>query len=61
MAQESVPTLDLNEKTVRLWISCFNRAGVEGLEEKIRAGRPPVYSTDDVATVLQLAQTHLSH
>lgn len=28
-----------------------------GLEEKSRIGRPPVYSTDEVATVLQLAQT----
>ena len=28
-----------------------------GLEEKSRIGRPPVYSTDEVSTVLQLAQT----
>lgn len=57
IAAEIAQKLDLNEKTVRLWISRFNRAGVAGLEEKSRAGRPPVYSTDDVATVLQLAQT----
>jgi len=57
IAQEIAHTLDLNEKTVRIWISRFNRAGMAGLEEKSRAGRPPVYSTDEVATVLQLAQT----
>lgn len=57
IAQEIAQTLDLNEKTVRIWISRFNRAGIAGLEEKSRVGRPPVYSTDQVATVLQLAQT----
>jgi transposase len=57
IAQEIAGMLDLNEKTVRIWISRFNRAGMAGLEERSRAGRPPVYSTDEVATVLQLAQT----
>ena len=57
IASEIAQSLDMCEKTVRLWISRFNRAGLGGLEEKSRAGRPPVYSTDQVATVLQLAQT----
>jgi len=57
IAQEIAQTLSLNEKTVRTWISRFNRLGVAGLEEKVRAGRPAVYCTDDVATVLHLAQT----
>jgi len=57
IAQEIAAKLELHEKTVRVWISRFNRAGMAGLEEKMRAGRPPVYSTHEVATVLQLAQT----
>jgi transposase len=57
IASEIAQSLDLNEKTVRVWISRFNRAGLAGLEEKVRNGRPPVYSTEEVSTVLALAQT----
>jgi transposase len=57
IASEIAQALALCEKTVRQWIGRFNRAGLAGLEEKARVGRPPVYSTDEVATVLQLAQT----
>ncbi len=57
IATEIALRLEMREKTVRLWISRFNRAGLEGLQEKAKAGRPPVYSTDEVATVLALALT----
>jgi transposase len=34
----------VSEKTARLWIKRFNAAGLAGLDDAPRAGRPPTYS-----------------
>ena len=49
--------LSISDKTVRRWLSRFNRLGLVGLEEGPRNGRPPVYSTQDVGVVIQTALT----
>jgi len=35
--------LDLSEKAVRQWVTRFTQAGVDGLEDAPRSGRPPTY------------------
>lgn len=58
---ENVPEiarrLDLCEKTTRMWLKRFNELGLKGLEESPRSGRPPVYSAQQVAVVIQTALT----
>ena len=43
--------------TVRSWIHRFNAAGLDGLEDRPRAGRPPTYSPEQVASVMPTALT----
>jgi transposase len=43
--------------TVRGWIKRFNAAGLAGLEDRPRAGRPPTYAPARVATVIATAPT----
>ncbi len=49
--------LRLNAGTVRGWIRRFNAAGLAGLEDRPRAGRPPTYPPEPVATVIATALT----
>jgi transposase len=57
LAVEIGEKLGIHERTARRWIGRFNRLGIAGLEEGPREGRPRVYSTDEVGTVLQTALT----
>ena len=43
--------------TVRRWIMRFNTAGVAGLEDAARSGRPTTYSPEEVAEVVALSLT----
>jgi transposase len=49
--------LDLDAYTVRGWIHRFNAAGLDGLEDRPRAGRPPTYAPEQVAIVIATALT----
>jgi transposase len=44
--------------TVRQWVKRFNAAGVEGLTDEPRAGRPPTYTPEQVGEVLAAALTN---
>ena len=48
--------LRANTHTVRFWIHRFNRLGVAGLEEGLRSGRPPTYTPEEMAAVIEAAQ-----
>jgi transposase len=56
-APEIAAQLRLNAATVRGWIRRFNAAGLAGLEDRPRAGRPPTYAPEQVATVIATALT----
>jgi transposase len=49
--------LRLRACLVRGWIHRFNAAGLDGLEDRPRAGRPPTYAPEQVATVTATALT----
>ena len=49
--------LRLDASTVRGWIHRFNAEGSAGLEDRPRAGRPPTYAPEQVATVVAAALT----
>jgi len=44
--------------TVRLWVKRFNAAGVDGLADEPRAGRPPTYTPEQVGEVVAAALTN---
>ncbi len=44
-------------ETVRRWIHRFNAEGLNGLEDRRRAGRPATYTAEQVATVIATALT----
>jgi transposase len=49
--------LDLTETTVRTWLKRFNEAGLDGLQDRPRAGRPVTYQPEQVAEVIATALT----
>jgi transposase len=49
--------LRLHAYTVRGWIHRFHAAGLGGLEDRARTGRPPTYAPEQVATVIATALT----
>lgn len=49
--------LSVAENTVRNWLHRFNEAGLPGLFDEGRTGRPPTYSTDEVSVVVATALT----
>lgn len=49
--------LRLTESTVRRWLKRFNAAGLAGLEDQPRAGRPPTYTPDEVGAVIAASLT----
>jgi transposase len=56
-AAEIAAELRLHARTARFWLKRFNAHGLAGLEESERPGRPPVYSADQVAAVIEAALT----
>ncbi len=50
--------LRLNERTVRLWLTRFNAAGLDGLRDAPRSGCPPTYSREQVGEVIATALTN---
>jgi transposase len=49
--------LRLHEQTVRDWLKRFNEAGLPGLGDRPRGGKPPTYTPEQVAEVVALALT----
>ena len=47
--------MDLCGATVRFWLKRFNERGLPGLEEDMRSGRPPTYSTEERSAVIAAA------
>ncbi len=43
--------------TVRLWLKRFNAAGLDGLVDAARVGRPPTYSPEEVGEVVAASLT----
>ena len=58
MAPAIAAALRLTAETVRDWIKRFNTQGLAGLEDQPRAGRPPTYTPEQVATVIATALTN---
>lgn len=60
-AGETVPAvarrLGMGADVVRQWVKRFNAAGLAGLEDRPRAGRPPTYTAEQVGQVLATAVT----
>ena len=55
MAPAIAAALRLTAHTVRDWVKRFNAQGLAGLEDQPRAGRPPTYTPEQVATVIATA------
>lgn len=49
--------LGVCEATVRTWIKRFNMAGLDGLRDAGRTGRPPTYTAEEVGTVIETSLT----
>jgi transposase len=49
--------LHVNAETVRLWLKRFNAAGLEGLKDAPRSGRPATYTPAQVGEVIAAALT----
>jgi transposase len=49
--------LGLSEVVVRRWLKRFNAAGLRGLEDQPRVGRPPTYRWEQVGQVVATALT----
>jgi transposase len=54
---EVAEQLHLCDRTVRRWIYRFNEAGVEGLRDQSREGRPPTYSEEQRSEVVAASLT----
>ena len=57
MAPAIAAALRLTAPTVRDWVKRFNAQGLAGLKDQPRAGRPPTYTPEQVATVIATALT----
>ena len=49
--------LRLHEQTVRAWLTRFNTAGLAGLEDAPRPGRPATYTPEQIGEVIATALT----
>ena len=47
--------LQMDEETVSRWVHRFQEAGLNGLRDEPRSGRPTIYSVDEVSLVIQTA------
>ena len=50
--------LDMTEITVRTWLKRFNAAGLAGLQDRPRSGRPVTYQPEQVSEVIATALTN---
>jgi len=50
--------LHVTAETVRLWLKRFNAAGLEGLKDAPRSGRPATYTPEQVGEVIAAALTN---
>jgi transposase len=55
--REITVALHLDERTVRRWIHRFNAQGLAGLTDAPRQGRPTIYTTQEVGTVIATSLT----
>jgi transposase len=55
--EEIEETLGVCPATVRLWLNRFTRLGVKGLADRPRAGRPPVYTPEQIGQVVATSLT----
>jgi len=53
--------LALTEITVRTWLKRFNAAGLAGLQDQPRSGRPVTYQPEQVSEVIATALTNPQH
>ena len=53
--------LALTELTVRTWLKRFNTAGLTGLQDRPRSGRPVTYQPEQVSEVIATALTNPQH
>jgi transposase len=49
--------LGVSRVTVYTWIKRFNAAGIDGLHDQPRSGRPATYQSDEIAEVIATALT----
>jgi transposase len=54
-APEIAARMGLCGATVRFWLKRVNERGLPGLEEDMRAGRPPTYTTEERSAVIATA------
>ena len=52
-AAEIAARMGLCGATVRFWLKRFNERGLPGLEEDMRSGRPPTYTTEERSAVIK--------
>ena len=50
--------LSVTRETVSLWFDAWEAQGLDGLQDKPRAGRPPIYSDAERERLLELVQKH---
>lgn len=50
--------LGVRPATVRLWLKRFEEAGMDGLKDAPRSGRPPVYLPEEVGEVIAASLTN---
>jgi transposase len=53
--------LEVTEITVRTWLKRFNAAGLAGLQDRPRSGRPVTYQPEQVSEVIATALTSPQH
>jgi transposase len=56
-APQIAQQLQISEKAVRQWLKRFETAGLDGLEDAPRAGRPPTYRPDETNRVIAKARS----
>ena len=54
-APEVAARMGLCGATVRFWLKRFNARGLPGLEEEMRSGRPPTYTSEQRSVVITAA------
>lgn len=47
--------LQMDEETVSKWVHRFQEAGLDGLRDEPRSGRPAIYTVDEVSCVIHTA------
>ena len=55
--REIVTLVGIGDATVRHWITRFNAHGLAGLADAPRAGRPPIYTPEEIGTVIATSLT----